>query len=97
MTIFNEIQSKLIDKFAEWLDEYEMEMFDGSPWMEWFNKMYCSKCDSIICRYEKSGKEFFCSWCELHDRCQFFPEMMEAPNNKQIIEMWLKSKTEGNK
>lgn len=89
MTIFNEIQSKNIEEFAEWLDKYGA--FDGSPWIKWFDKKYCSKCDSIVCHYEESKREFLCSWCELHDGCQFFPKMIEAPDNKQIIKMWLGS------
>lgn len=89
MTIFDEIQSKNIEEFAEWLDKYGA--FDGSPWIKWFDKKYCSKCDSIVCHYEESKREFLCSWCELHDGCQFFPEMIEAPDNKQIIKMWLGS------
>ena len=46
MTIFNEIQSKNIEEFAEWLDKYGA--FDGSPWIKWFDKKYCSECDSLL-------------------------------------------------
>ena len=44
MTIFESIKSKNIDEFTEWLDKYGA--FDGSPWIEWFDKTYCQKCEA---------------------------------------------------
>jgi hypothetical protein len=79
-----------IDALAEWLDKYGQ--FDSSPWMNWFTENYCNKCESIECHYPDSEYKFHCSWCELNDnKCKFFPDADEAPNNKKIIKLWLES------
>ena len=31
-----------------------------------------------------------CSYCEIHKKCRYFPDMEEIPSNTDIIEMWLK-------
>lgn len=91
MTVFNEIISKNIDEFAEWLDKNGVQ--DFSPWSEWFDKNYCKKCESIIkinphCCYIKS--EY--AWCELNDgKCKFFQDMDDIPYGKQLIKMYLES------
>ena len=41
------------------------------------------------------GADMECAYCELIDeagckKCRFFPEMNDVPDNKQVIEMWLK-------
>lgn len=87
--IFDDIKSKSVDKFAEWLDKYGM--FDNSPWMEWFDKKYCNKCEPVMCRYKDSKSEIPCSWCELENKCKFFPNLDHTPDNKDIIKMWLES------
>lgn len=79
---------------AEWLDQYGM--FDNSPWMIWFDQQYCKNCEDVVCKYENDKKEFSCSYCELNDKCKFFPEYDEAPSNKEIIKMWLESESEDN-
>lgn len=80
------------EDFAEWLDKYGM--FDNSPWMIWFDKQYCSNCESIMCHYEDSTHEFPCSYCEWNGNCKFFPDLDESPDNKMIIKMWLESEVE---
>jgi hypothetical protein len=89
MTVFESIKSKNIDEIVDWLDEYGD--FDGSPWMKYFNENYCGKCETIMCHYENSDKEFPCSWCELFKKCKFFRQMDDIPDNKDIIKMWLES------
>ena len=90
MNKFKKIKSMSINELAEWIDKYGR--FDGSPWMNWWDEHYCNKCESIMCHYPDSNLKFPCAWCELHDgKCKFFPEMTEAPNNKEIIKMWLES------
>lgn len=91
MNNFDKVKSKNIDEFAEWLDKHG----DDCSWVEWFSKNYCSKCEPVMCHYENSEQEFPCCWCELHDnKCKFFPELDEAPDNKQIIKMWLENEYE---
>ena len=88
ITQFKLLKTKNIDEFAEWLDKHGQ--FDGSPWMKWYDENYCKKCEPIMCHYPDSKVEFPCSWCELNNnKCKFFPQLDEAPDNKKIIKMWL--------
>lgn len=90
MKMFDNLKSKSIEELTEWLDQYGT--FDDSPWLTWWSEMYCENCESIMCRYEETGQEFPCAWCELHDdKCKFFPNLNGLPDNKQIIKMWLES------
>lgn len=92
MTWFEKFKSMNEEELASWFDEHGR--FDGSPWMQWFDKRYCSNCESIICRYENSKREFSCAWCELEHKCKFFPNMDYAPDNKDIIKMFLQTEVE---
>ena len=88
-TKFDIFKSMTLEQFAEWLDKYGQ--FDGSQWMSWFDKKYCKNCEPIMCHYEDSKNEFPCSYCEINNKCKFFPNIDHAPNNKEIIKMWLES------
>lgn len=92
MTRFEYFKNMGIDTFSEWLDEHGQ--FDDSPWMMDFDRKYCQNCEPIMCHYEDSEREFPCSYCEVHEKCKFFPDMIEAPGNKEIIKMWLESEVE---
>lgn len=89
------LASDKLEEFVTWLDEYGA--FDGSPWMEWFNKEYCKKCESIGCTYnaywglEKPDevRKVECSYCELEGKCRFFPNYETTIDNKDIIKLWL--------
>lgn len=98
MTNFAKFKIITIDELADFLDEFGQ--FDGSPWMEWFGRHYCDKCESIKCKYveaeEKLGispllfsGEVDCAYCELNDHCKFFPHIKGIPDNKEVIKMWL--------
>lgn len=89
MTIFESIKSKNIDELAEWLDEYGL--YDGSPWIDWWDKKYCCKCIPELKHNEIFGNEDEYGWCELHKKCKYFQDMDNIPNNKQIIKMWLEN------
>ena len=77
MTNFKRLQTMTIDELAEWLDKHGQ--FDLSPWLTWWDKNYCSNCESIKCKYvdakEKLGfsvssyydREIECAYCELAD------------------------------
>lgn len=102
MTIFEKLfKSATLDSLVEFLDEYGM--FDGAPWMEWWNENYCEKCDTVEIPFE-DAKEMVgfepifgegtleCSYCEVHHLCRFFPNGPEdGPSTKDIIKMWLES------
>lgn len=101
MTHYSQITSLSIEGLAEWLDEHGQ--FDGSPWLTWFDKTYCSNCPSLTLSGEEAKVqlgferpfciESTCAYCEIHKECKFFPGK-ETPNNKEIIAMWLKEKAE---
>ncbi len=95
MTNFERFTSMTISELADFLDEYGQ--FDGSPWMEWFNENYCSKCESIKCKVDEKnaffpGHTIDCAYCELENKCKYFPALKDIPDNKIIIEMWLEEK-----
>lgn len=87
-----------IKEFAKWLDSNGQH--DNSPWIMWFDSQYCSKCEPEIVKREDSmsklgfkllfKNETECSYCEIHKKCRYFPDMEEIPSNTDIIEMWLK-------
>ena len=92
MNNFEKLQSMSVDELSKWLDKNVQ--FESTPWMQWWDELYCSKCESIMCHYDDNPLEFPASWCELHDnKCKFFPNMKEAPDCKEIIKMWLESNT----
>ena len=89
MTVFNEVKSKNIDEFVDWLDE--VGMYDGSPWIKFWDDNYCSKCEPEVVEDPDTGGEFCNMYCELHDKCNYFKDMDDIPSIKQIIKMWLES------
>ena len=93
MNNFEQLKSCSLEGLADWLDINGN--FEGSPWMTWFNNKYCENCESIMCHYPDSEHEFPCSWCELNNnKCKYFPELEEAPDNRDIIEMWLREEAD---
>jgi hypothetical protein len=97
MTRYKQLTSKPIEELAKWIDDHGQH--DDSPWMTWFYKKYCSKCESEIVKREDSmsklgfellfRNETECSYCEVYDECRFFPNK-KNPGTQEIIEMWLK-------
>lgn len=92
MNNFKYLQSMSIDELAKWLDKYGQ--YDNSPWNLWFDRKYCSNCESIMCHYEDSANEFPCAWCELNDGCKFLPDAKGMPDSLEIIKMWLETEVE---
>lgn len=70
MTVFNNINFKNIDEFAEWLNNLNEQNFP--PWDEWFGHKYCDNCVPIV---KSNGyRECEYAWCELNgDKCKHFP------------------------
>ena len=99
MTRFEEFKNMDIEALVEWI--YEHGEFDGSPWCEWFDENYCSKCESVICKTEevldKLGFEPFyekdveCAYCEIYKKCKYFLDWDEQPDSKDIVRLWLES------
>lgn len=98
MSNYEDLTSKSIKQLSEWLDTHGKH--DGSPWMNWFNKKYCSKCESIKIKKENSKAvlgfelmfvdEATCSYCEVYKKCKYFQGKDKTPTNVDIIETWLK-------
>lgn len=101
MTRYEQLTSLTIEQLAQWIGT--RGQFDDSPWMGWFDKNYCSKCESIYITKddskEKLGFELLyninttCAYCEINKECRFFPGR-EQPTLVEIIEMWLKEPAE---
>lgn len=89
MKVFDKFKSKNIDELAAWLDKYCN--FEYAPWINWWEDNYCNKCPSEIGKHEDSDREMEFCWCELNDKCKFFPDMDSTPDSKQVIKMWLES------
>lgn len=91
MTIFENIKSKNIDELVEWLDKNGA--YDYSPWEKWFDKKYCRKCETVRGYLPELNGERECAWCELHNKCKYFEDMIRVPGRKQIIRLWLESES----
>ena len=88
LTNYDQLRKFDVDQLAEFLDKYSG--CEKTPWGEWFDKNYCSKCEPIMCHYELHTRLFPVSWCNLNENmCKYFPEMSDAPNHKEIIKLWL--------
>ena len=104
-TNYENLHSMTLDELATWIDKHGD--FESAPWMNWFNKNYCEKCESIEVDSNTAIEvlrlsSFYCScvtcaYCELHHNCKFFPDLDYIPDNKDIIRMWLQleADTEG--
>lgn len=85
ITNYKKIKSMKLDDFAKWLDEYCN--FEDVPWMEWFDKTYCSKCEPEKIYIEVFDKETDCSYCEVYNKCKYFNKEMDTLD---IIKRWLR-------
>ena len=106
MTNIEKFKSMTLDELVEWLDKNCA--FDDSPWLKSFDKNYCSKCESIKIDYKEAEEKLGldpidpmfcngnieCAFCEIYNKCRFFKEYKEAPNNKEMIRLWLNSNSE---
>ena len=94
MNNFEYLKSLSLEDFAAWLDKNGQ--FDGSPWMSWFDNNYCKNCPAIECKIDDSRFNYkdaiLCAYCELENKCKYFKDFEEVPDNKKIIELWLHNK-----
>lgn len=90
MKVYEILKNMSIDEIATYIDKYFD--FDDAPYIQWWDENYCKKCPAEEVFVPAFNKKMECSWCELHcDKCKFFPDMVQMPDNKQIIKMWLES------
>ena len=97
---FEKFKAMTLDELANFLDEFGQ--FDDSPWLRWFDCRYCNKCEPIKCTVSKDselfpGQTIECAYCELNDRCKFFPKIKGIPDNKEIIRIWLNQEVENDR
>lgn len=83
MTVFEDLNSKNIDEFAEWFEENCLHNDD--PCIRWWDETCCKNCEPVV----KDGQEY--SYCELNGKCRYFENMDKMPNNKETIKLWLES------
>ena len=97
MNNFENLKSLSLEGFANWL--YMNCQFEDSPWANWFDDTYCTKCERIECssaEYWNNDTEPYqtniveCAYCEFEDKCRYFPDLEEIPDNLEIIKMWLR-------
>ena len=92
MTKFENFQSKTIDELATFLDKCgDLEV---APWIEWWDKNYCSKCQREYAETPLFERQMKFAWCELHGQCKYFLDMQKVPDTQEIIKMWLESEME---
>lgn len=95
MTVFENIHSKNIDELVEWLDKNGA--YDDPPWLKWYDRNYCRKCEPVVCSYVNDcygnyySNEHEFAWCELRGNCRYFIDMKRVPDRKQTIKLWLES------
>lgn len=68
MTNFEFIHSMDIETFAKFLNTLG---FDGTPWVEWFNRKYCNKCEGVKAKVDYDDNEHEFSYCELEHKCHY--------------------------
>lgn len=83
MKVFDALNSKNVDELAKWFnDNFNL---DYAPWVNWWDKNHCDKCESIFKDYMEWA------WCEINGKCKFYKELDSIPNNEQMIKLWLES------
>ena len=92
MNNFERLKSMSIEELAKWLDQNGM--WDNSPWSLRWNEQYCKRCESIMCKSADDSRRFPCAYCEIYDKCRFFPDMDDVPDSKEIIKLWLEAEVE---
>lgn len=97
MNNLRKLQTMSIDQLVNWLDE---NGYHDAIWWKWFEETYCEKGESeTVYIDEHEGEHIWkteceCAYCEVHDKCRFFPDMDEVPDSKETITLWLEAEVE---
>ena len=100
MNNFEKLRSMSVEDLAAWLDKNGI--IDNSPWIEDFNNKYCTKCESIMCKYEDvekaigfqpyfSDRGIECAYCEIYKKCRYFEDRDEIPDGVEMVKLWLEA------
>jgi hypothetical protein len=102
MTRYEAFKSLPIDELAKLLSD----MISGdAPWNDWFTNKHCDGCETIVIPAENvkevlgfepmNIKETYeCAYCEVHDKCKFFPDLDSIPSDEAVCKMWLEIKVD---
>lgn len=88
MTNLEWLQSLSKEQLIEWLLQHASQ---EGPWDEWWSRHFCSRCPTVTGR-EKSiftGRPLEQAYCEVGEKCCFFPELPDFPDRRIAIDMWL--------
>ena len=97
MNNFENLKSLSLESLAMWL--YKNCQFEDSPWTNWFDDTFCGKCEPIEVAYAEywnndpepySTSTVECAYCEHEDKCRYFPDEEEIPDELEIIKLWLR-------
>ena len=100
MNNFEKLQSMSVEELAEWLDDLH---YDNTPWLQWFDSKYCSKCEPIEVTSQEYENKFDhsvfgniveCAYCEWERNCRFFPDMNDTPHCIDMLKKWLEAEVE---
>lgn len=95
MNKYEKFKTLDIDTLAKWLDANMI--FDTAPHNLWFDKKFCSNCESVKFRYsdgESTSRDIECTYCEINGHCRFFPELETTPDSLFILKMWLEQEAD---
>ena len=94
MNNFEKLKAMSRTKMAEWLNDYGQ--YDNSPWQKWFDKHFCSKCESVKATVNDyfGNRECKFAYCELEKKCRYFDDYEDVPDSLEIIKMWLEVEVE---
>ena len=93
MTNFEQFKNMNMNELARWIDENVM--VECAPHNIWFDKKYCSKCDPIVIVHN-DGYEMEYAYCEMNDKCRFFPEHNILSDTENVVKLWLENDYEEN-
>lgn len=89
MTNFEKLKSMNEEEISEFLDSISI---DDNPWIVWFNKRYCENCEAIRSYGRNPNIYYDSTYCEVNGNCRYFQDKDDIPDNKEMIELWLKER-----
>lgn len=85
MTNRDAIKNFSEENFVNWLASFNL--IEDSPWLQWFDKTYCKRCQRISGRIEGGHYDHLFAPCEFGvNECPFGVADLE---DKELIKLWL--------
>ena len=89
MTVYEQIKNMDLDELAVWIRDNWLR--DNDLVLDWWDKMYCQKCEPEKITFPNIDHEYEVCWCEKHGKCRYFKEFTEVPEDLQKVKLWLQS------